>query len=407
MYKSFLLLLLLAPAICIAQRLQTVRGRIIDKDSKSPLLGAIVGLTDFSTPVGAATDNNGDFVIENVSTGKHTLSISLMGYKPVTLTDVLVISAKETVLEIEMEESVTTMGEVIVTHKRDHINDMALVSTKTFDVQETERYAGSRADPARMASNFAGTQGGDDSRNDIIVRGNSPQGVLWRLEGVDIPNPNHFDIPGTTGGPVSMLNSKTLANSDFFMGAFPAEYGDAVAGVFDVRLRNGNNDKYEFTGQIGLLGTEIAAEGPISRENGSSFLISYRYSSLQLFQSLNINIGTTSIPNYQDLTFKLNYPISKRSTVSVFGIGGLSNINLVVSNLSQQNLQQLYGESDRDQYFTSNTGVIGVTYSHIIDPDTYTKLTVAETGNDVFAHHNYVFRDPVTFEANNKGGGDQ
>ena len=396
MYKSFLLLLLLAPAICIAQRLQTVRGRIIDKDSKSPLLGAIVGLTDFSTPVGAATDNNGDFVIENVSTGKHTLSISLMGYKPVTLTDVLVISAKETVLEIEMEESVTTMGEVIVTHKRDHINDMALVSTKTFDVQETERYAGSRADPARMASNFAGTQGGDDSRNDIIVRGNSPQGVLWRLEGVDIPNPNHFDIPGTTGGPVSMLNSKTLANSDFFMGAFPAEYGDAVAGVFDVRLRNGNNDKYEFTGQIGLLGTEIAAEGPISRENGSSFLISYRYSSLQLFQSLNINIGTTSIPNYQDLTFKLNYPISKRSTVSVFGIGGLSNINLVVSNLSQQNLQQLYGESDRDQYFTSNTGVIGVTYSHIIDPDTYTKLTVAETGNDVFAHHNYVFRDPVT-----------
>ena len=396
MYRSLLLLLLLAPALCIAQRLQTVRGRIVDKDSKSPLLGAIVGLTDFSTPVGAATDNNGDFVIENVSTGKHTLSINLMGYKSVTLTDVLVISAKETVLEIEMEESVTTMGEVIVTHKRDHINDMALVSTKTFDVQETERYAGSRADPARMASNFAGTQGGDDSRNDIIVRGNSPQGVLWRLEGVDIPNPNHFDIPGTTGGPVSMLNSKTLANSDFFMGAFPAEYGDAVAGVFDVRLRNGNNDKYEFTGQIGLLGTEIAAEGPISRENGSSFLIAYRYSSLQLFQSLNINIGTTSIPNYQDLTFKLNYPISKRSTVSVFGIGGLSNINLVVSTLSQQNLQQLYGESDRDQYFTSNTGVVGVTYSHIINPDTYTKLTIAETGNDVFAHHNYVFRDPVT-----------
>ena len=396
MYRSVLVLLLLMPVLCFAQRLQTVRGRIIDKDSKSPLAGAIVGLTDFNTPVGGSTDRDGYFSIENVSIGKHTLSINLLGYKPVTLTDVLVISARETVLEIEMEESVTTMGEVIVSHKREHINDMALVSTKTFDVQETERYAGSRADPARMASNFAGTQGSDDSRNDIIIRGNSPQGVLWRLDGVDIPNPNHFSIPGTTGGPVSMLNSHTLANSDFFMGAFPAEYGDAVAGVFDVRLRNGNNDRYEFTGQLGLLGTELAAEGPISRADGSSFLIAYRYSTLQLFQGLNIKLGTTSIPNYQDLTFKLNFPVSSRSTVTVFGIGGLSNINLVVSNLSQQNLQQLYGESDRDQYFTSNTGVVGASYTHIIDPDTYTKITVAETGNDVFAHHDFVFRDSIT-----------
>lgn len=396
MYRFILILLLLAPVCCMAQRLQTVRGRIVDKDSKSPITGAIVGLTDFNTPIGAATDRNGEFVIENVSIGKHTLSVSYMGYRSLTIPDVLVISAKETVLELEMEESVTTMGEVIVTHKRDHINDMAVVSTKTFDVQETERYAGSRADPARMASNFAGTQGGDDSRNDIIIRGNSPQGVLWRLEGVDIPNPNHFSIPGTTGGPVSMLNSHTLANSDFFMGAFPAEYGDAVGGVFDVRLRNGNNDRYEFTGQLGLLGTELAAEGPISRENGSSFLVAYRYSTLQLFQGLKINVGTTSIPNYQDLTFKLNCPLSKRSTLSFFGIGGLSNINLVVSSLSQQNLQQLYGESDRDQYFTSNTGVVGATYSHIFNQDTYTKLTIAETANDVFAHHNFVFRDPVT-----------
>ena len=295
-----------------------------------------------------------------------------------------------------MEEAVLTMGEVTITHKRDHINDMALVSTKTFDVQETERYAGSRSDPARMASNFAGTQGGDDSRNDIIIRGNSPQGVLWRLEGVDIPNPNHFSIPGTTGGPVSMLNSHTLANSDFFMGAFPAEYGDAVAGVFDVRLRNGNNDRYEFTGQLGLLGTELAAEGPISREDGSSFLVAYRYSTLQLFQGLNINLGTTSVPKYQDLTFKLNFPVSRNSTFTIFGIGGLSNINLVVSTLSQQNLQQLYGESDRDQYFTSNTGVVGASYSHVFNPDTYTKFTIAESANDIYAHHNYVFRDPAS-----------
>ncbi len=393
MFRSILLLVLLMPVLCFAeQRTQTVRGRVVDNESKAPLTGVIVAITDMPTRIGSATDKFGEFVLDEVTLGKHTVTITYMGFKSITLNDVLVTAGKETVLDIEMEESVTTMHEVTVSQKRDHINDMAIVSTRTFDVQETERYAGSRSDPARMASNFAGTQGGDDSRNDIIVRGNSPQGVLWRMEGIDIPNPNHFSIPGTTGGPVSILNSHTLANSDFFMGAFPAEYGDAVAGAFDVRLRNGNNDKYEFTAQLGLLGTEVVAEGPIAQDIGSSFLIAYRYSTLQLFQGLNIKIGTTSVPNYQDLTFKLNLPVSPKSTVSIFGIGGLSNINLVVSDLSEAT-PQLYGESDRNQYFTSNTGVVGASFGHTINQDTYTKLTIAETGSDVYAHHDYVFRD--------------
>ena len=394
MAKKLLLqfIVLLLPALCVAQRVQRIKGSITDKESKTPLIGVTVSITDITPAPGAVTDGSGNFTVENVPVGKHTVTVSYLGYQGITMNDVLVTSAKEVVLAIELEESAVKMNEVVVSQKREHINDLALVSTKTFDVQETERYAGSRSDPARMASNFAGVQGGDDSRNDIIIRGNSPQGVLWRMEGVDIPNPNHFDIPGTTGGPVSMLNDKTLSNSDFFMGAFPAEYGDAVAGVFDLRLRNGNNDHYEFTGQLGLLGTELAAEGPISRKDGSSFLFTYRYSTLALFQGLHIQIGTTSIPNYQDATFKLNFPIGKKSDIAVFGIGGLSNINLIVSNLSSPP-NELYGESDRDQYFTSNTGVIGATYSHTINQSTYTKLTVAETGNDVDAHHNYVFRD--------------
>ena len=388
----FQVVLLLLPVVCMAQRVQRIKGSITDKESKAPLIGVIISVTDLTPAPGGVTDADGNFVIENVPVGKHTISVSYIGYQGSTVNDVLVTSAKEVVLPLELEESAVKMTEVVVTNKREHINDMALISTRTFDVQETERYAGSRSDPARMASNFAGTQGGDDSRNDIIIRGNSPQGVLWRMEGVDIPNPNHFSIPGTTGGPVSMLNSKTLANSDFFMSAFPAEYGDAVAGVFDLRLRNGNNDKYEFTGQLGLLGTELAAEGPLSRKTGSSFLFTYRYSTLAMFQGLNIKIGTTSIPNYQDATFKLNFPIGKKSDIAVFGIGGLSNINLIVSKLTSPP-NELYGESDRDQYFTSNTGVLGATYSHTINQNTYTKLTIAETRNDIYANHNYVFRD--------------
>ena len=396
MYRSLLLVLLLLPVLSVAQRAQRIKGSVVDKESKTPLIGVSIAVADINPGMGAASDADGHFVIDSVPVGKHTITISYVGYQSITMNDVLVTSAHEVVLPVEMEESAIKMKEVVVSSKREHINDMALVSTKTFDVQETERYAGSRSDPARMASNFAGVQGGDDSRNDIIIRGNSPQGVLWRVEGVDIPNPNHFNIPGTTGGPVSILNNKTLANSDFFMGAFPAEYGDAVAGVFDVRLRNGNNDKYEFTGQFGFLGTELAAEGPLSRSNGSSFLFTYRYSTLQIFQGLNIKIGTTSVPNYQDATFKLNFPIGKKSDIAVFGIGGLSNINLIESNQTTPT-GELYGESDRDQYFTSNTGIVGATYSHTINSTTYTKFTIAETGTEVNAHHNYIFRDAATF----------
>lgn len=390
-----LLLCVWLPAIAWAQRVQRVRGVVVDKESKMPLIGVTVAITDMQPPIGAATDDKGTFAIDNVPVGKHTVTFTYLSYQSVTLSDVLVTSAKEVVLPAEMEEQAVKLDAVLVARRREHINEMALVSTQTFDVQQTERYAGSRADPARMASNFAGAQGGDDSRNDIIIRGNSPQGILWRLEGVDIPNPSHFSIPGTTGGPVSILNSKTLANSDFFMGAFLAEYGNAVAGVFDVRLRNGNSERHEFSVQFGFLGTELATEGPLSGK-GASYLFTYRYSTLQIFQGLNIKIGTSSVPNYQDATFKLNFPVGKRSDLSFFGIGGLSNIDLVVSKEKQQSAE-LYDESDRDQYFTSNTGVVGASFSHTIDPNTYTKVTIAETGNDVYAHHDFVFHDPATF----------
>ncbi len=383
---------LIAAVSGYGQRTQTITGQVADKESKAAIAGAVVTIAGATPILGAVSDSNGHFSITDVPLGKQQISISLVGYKPVKLADIPVTSAKQVLLTIEMEEEVVSMKEVVVSHRREHINDMALVSTKTFDVQETERYAGSRADPARMASNFAGVQGGNDSRNDIVIRGNSPQGVLWRLEGVDIPNPNHFAIPGTSGGPVSMLNSKTLANSDFFTGAFPAEYGGAVAGVFDLRLRAGNANRFEFTGQLGFLGTELFAEGPLSLKKRSSFLVAYRYSTLQLFEGFHIKIGTSSVPKYQDLTFKLNFPLGKKDNLEVFGIGGLSNIDLIVSTLKQPE-PELYGESDRDQYFTSNTGVIGVGYNDQISASTFTRLTVAVTDNSVFAHHNKVFRD--------------
>jgi hypothetical protein len=385
-----ILLILFSFTTLYAQRTQTIEGKVIDKESKSPVIGVSVRLPD--AKLGAVTDTDGYYKITDVPIGKHMVVFSYLGYLNVNIPDVLVTSAKEVVLPIEMEESASEIKDVTIEAKRDHANEMALVSVKTFDVQEVDRYAGSRSDIPRMASNFAGVQGGDDSRNDIIIRGNSPQGVIWRLEDIDIPNPNHFNIPGTTGGPVTILNNKTLANSEFYTGAFPSQYGNGVAGVFDVHLRNGNPDQYEFTGQLGFLGTELAAEGPISKKDGSSFLVTYRYSTLQLFQSLNINIGSSSTPHYQDAAFKLNFPIGKKCDITFFGVGGLSNIDLIVSNLTSFKGQE-YGESDRDQYFTSNTGVVGTSFSYTINPGTYTKIVIAESGNDIIANHKYVIRD--------------
>lgn len=391
--------LLLLLVICLfsatstsAQYKQLIKGTIRDKESKIPLLGVAVAVIDTDPHMGTVTDDRGAFKIGNVPVGKHTIQVSYLGYNSITIPGVLVTSAKEVVLNIEMEESAQKMDEVVITERRDHINEMALVSTKTFDVQETERYAGSRADPARMASNFAGVLGADDSRNDIVIRGNSPQGVLWRLEDIDIPNPNHFAVSGTSGGPVTVLNNKTLANSDFFTGAFPSEYGNSTAGVFDLKMRNGNTDRYEVTGQLGFLGTELAAEGPISRKNNSSFLFTYRYSTLKLFEGLNIKIGTNSVPNYQDAAMKLNFPIGKKANLSFFGIGGISKIDLIVSNLTEQT-EELYGESDRDQYFGSNLGVLGTSFSYIVNSSTYTKITVGQTATEISATHDKVFRN--------------
>ncbi len=386
---------LLLPAMMLlhlpsaAQHHQRITGIVTDRDTYTPLDGVTVTTPDGA--IQAMTDATGRFEIRDVPVGKYILYISRTGYQRQSIPEVLVTSAKEVVLHIQMEEN-GAMQEVMVTARKREAHEMAVVSARTFDIQETERYAGSRADPARMASNFAGVQGADDSRNDIIVRGNSPQGLLWRLEDLNIPNPNHFAVTGTTGGPVSMLNNKTLGSSIFLTGAFPAEYGNAVAGAFDLKMRNGNTDKYEFTAQLGLLGTELAAEGPISRKNKSSFLVTYRYSTLRLFQGLNIKLGTASVPNYQDAAFKLHFPIGEKGNFEVFGIGGLSNIDLIVSNLEDAS-GEIYGESDRDQYFRSDAGIAGASYSHRFNSKTYSRLTVGLSGHRTGADHEKVFRN--------------
>jgi hypothetical protein len=371
---------------------QNIRGSVVDSESNFPLVGTKVKVVDVDPVLGGICDDRGNFTISNVPIGKHTIEISSIGYNTKTIT-VIVNSGKETIVNIYLEEASIIGEEVVVTGRKkgDVINEMATVSATSFSVEETNRYAGSRGDPARMMSNYAGAQGTDDSRNDLVIRGNSPLGIIYRIEGVSIPNPNHFAIAGSTGGPVSILNNKFLDNSDFFMSAFPAEYGNSTAGVFDLRLRNGNNKLHEFSGQFGFLGTEVLFEGPFSKKTAASYLVMGRYSTLGLFDKVGLKYGTDAIPLYGDGAFKLNFPMKKGGNLSLWGVGGTSDIDILISDQTEPS-QDAFGEQDRDQLFGTDMAIGGITYKKPINKKTFLKTSVSYAWQQQTTRHLYILR---------------
>jgi len=357
---------------------QSVRGQIIEKQTQATLPGTTVVLLESNPVIATITDSNGYFLLETIPVGRISLQISYVGFNTIVLSNLNLMSGKEMVLNIEMEEKIQTMEEVVIvaTKKGETINKMASISTRTFSVEESQRYAGARNDISRMAANYAGVSTSNDALNDIVIRGNSPSGLLWRLEGVDIPNPNHFGQLGATGGPVSMINNNVLSNSDFMTGAFPAEYGNAYSGVFDLKMRNGNYEKHEFLGQVGFNGFEFGAEGPVSKKNNSSYLINYRYSTMGALQKMGISVGTgKAVPNYQDLTFKLNFPTKNIGKITIFGLGGISDINFLYSERdTTEEDENVYAYENRDVLSKSKMGIIGLSHTYIMNSTTYSKL---------------------------------
>ena len=360
MKKIFLLLIILQINLSFAQNnRQNIRGVLIDKLSQVPIPGAVILIVNDSLNKATQTDENGNYVLVNISPNRYTIKASFFGYKVVFIPNVLVSSGKETILDITMEEDLKMLDEVVVkvNDKNKTISDLTTNSARAFSMEEVNRYAGGRSDPARLVANFAGVSAPDDSRNDIVIRGNSPVGVLWRIEGMNVTNPNHFASVGTTGGAVSAINTNMLKSSDFFTSAFPAEYGNAISGVFDLGFRNGNSQKREHTVQFGLItGIEAMTEGPIKKGNGSSYLIGYRYSLAGIAQAMGINIGTSSTPKYQDLSFKFNSGTSKLGKFTLFGILANSTINI---EQSKPDANSLYGNGQKSD-FTSKIGIIGL-----------------------------------------------
>jgi hypothetical protein len=365
-----------------------VRGKIIDKQSEKPIAGAIISLAGDES-IQTESDTEGSFRLINIPLGRQSINISFTGYENTSVSDLDVTTGKDNLLTVSLIEKFNTLDEIVVTsgtNKAKPLNKMALVSTKQFTTEEVTRFAGGRSDVARLVSNFAGVSTGDDSRNDIVVRGNSPSGMLWRIEGMPVPSPNHFSTLGTTGGPVSALNPNLLANSDFLTSAFPAEYGNAIAGVFDLGFRKGNPDEYEYMISAGAYpGLEFMAEGPLGKKGGS-FVAAARYG----FVGITGLAGTDAQPNYSDISFNVDFGKSKLGNFSVFGIYGVSDIDFLGDKIDKEDP---FAAQDEDSYVTSGFASFGLKHNLEIGSKSYLKTIVgysnANNSYKNFRYYNY------------------
>lgn len=371
---AFLLILSIANA---QQTSQTIRGIVTDRDSKKVLPGATVTVLDIDRSISTMTDSAGHFVLIQVPTGRIRLRCTYTGYNDYVSDNILLNVAKEPELTLELEEQAKLQELVVVRTTRNPklpVNRYALLSGRSFTPEETQRYAASANDPSRMALGFAGVQATRDTRSDIIIRGNNPVGMQWRLEGMDVVNPNHFARKGSTGGGITILSLSMLDNSDFLTGGMPAEYGDVLSGVFDMHFRKGNDQKRENTIKAGMIGLDYSTEGPLNK-GSSSYLVNYRYSTLGLLHALGLNlVGERESNTFQDLAFNLAFGNkNSKSQWNIWGMGGYSKETYAA-------VKDTLDWKQYDDYaiydFRTRMGATGISHTFRISDNSYTRSSV-------------------------------
>ncbi len=402
-HQTFLILMLLWISNClIGQPMQEIKGWVYDKDSKVPLIGASLVLTGSDT-FGITSDLEGRFLFPAIPVGRYTLRCDYLGYSSYVTNEIILTSAKSLNLEIALLEAELELAAVTVKAKKfgnEPLNELSVVSTRSFGVEETQRFAASANDPSRMVLGFPGVQPSRDNRSDIVIRGNSSIGLLWRLEGIDIPNPNHFARKGSTGGGITVFSLSMLNNSDFSTGAFPAEYGNAFSGVFDMKFRTGNKDKTEHTFKAGMLGLEFSTEGPIQKGR-SSYLLNYRYSTLGILSAFDIRLVDERTSNtFQDLSFKLDFQSKDyKHRISTWGIGGLSE-EFFEAMEGTDNWRSYTDYLTRD--FDTDMGAIGLTHTWQVDNNSYLKTSLALMGQQVSFRNDTLNQDRIATVINDE-----
>lgn len=364
---------------------QLLRGSVVDKFSNVPVEGALIELMNHSPRITAISSADGSFIMTNIPVGRQRIRIEQEGFYE-NIVSILVDAGKEVVLDIPLEEEYEAAAVVVAKGKKkkkdkrrfrnnrlEPSNKMTAVSYRSFQIEEVNRYPGALEDPARLIANFPGMYNIDDPQNYIVSRGNSPFGIHWQVEGVPMDNPHHLGRIGNSGAIFPVINTNLLANSDFLNGAFSAEYGNAFAGVFDINMRKGNNERFEFTGELSLLGAEVFLEGPF-KKGGASFMISYRYSVLQLIKFLGFDTGSSSSPAYQDLNFKIDIPTKTAGHFSIFGIGGIADVSFLASKYDPDDI---FAKENVDIYTETQMGLVGISNKKFIKEKSYLKTTAS------------------------------
>ena len=370
---------------------QTVKGKIFDNITQEPIIGASIVLLNTDPLVGTITNFDGDFLLENVPVGRQSIKISMVGYETYYANEILIGSGKQIILNVELEENLTELDEVVLIPKRQKektINSMATLSSRQFSVEENQRFAGGLDDPARLVSSFPGVASPSIKSNGISIRGNSPSGLLWRIEGVEIPSPNHFaDLNIAGAGVLTALSNQVMGNSDFYTGAFPAEYGNATSGVFDINLRSGNSSEREYSIQAGVLGIDFATEGPFNKNNNSSYLFNYRYSTLALITPLLPS--DAGVLKYQDLSYKIKIPTKKAGVFSFWGLGAYDGINSEALEPEERETENDGWNSQLKQYLFAS----GINNKIKINANSFLNTTLAVSGNGVKFNEQYMNDD--------------
>jgi len=356
---------------------QTIRGKVYDNTTQEPLPFSAIIVQNTDPLIGTTSDLHGNFILKNVAVGRVNIRVNMLGYESYIISELLVSSGKEVFLNIAMQQSTKQLGEIVVrVSKTSPINSMTSLSAKQFTVEETQRYAGGMDDPARLVTSFAGVASPSVGSSGISVRGNNPDGLLWRVEGVEVPNPNHFaDLTIAGGGMLTAISSQMMGNSDFLTGAFPAEYGNASSGVFDIKLNSGNSSKRQYTLQAGILGVDFATQGPFVKGKSATYNINYRYSTMALVAAaLPDDAG---VLKYQDLSFKTIFPAKRLGTFSWWGIGALDGVDMKATDSIEWK-----SDTDRDNSQTSlNMFATGFTHKISLNASTLLNSTISASGN--------------------------
>lgn len=354
--KLYTLLGLLLTFQVFAQNTQTVRVSLKDQNSGLPIAGARVSIPKYTLV--ATSDAEGKVRFDQVPLGRFEIEIAAEEYGHRVLRELVLENSRQMVLDLELFQN--ELKEVTVRGEGDRTS--ALMSVEKITSEQIMRFPATFFDPARLAMTFPGVANTNDQANNVSVRGNSPAFVQWRMEGVEIVNPNHLsnagafsDKPAAAGGGTNILSAQMLGSMSFLSGAFPAGYANAVGGVFDMNLRSGNSEKYQHVIQAGLIGVDLSSEGPLNKRKGSSYLVNYRYSFTGLLGLAGVNFGGEKI-DFQDVSVHLNFPTRKVGTFSFFGVGGVS------SNLFAPDADSTKWESSKDFNnvdFKARMGLLG------------------------------------------------